>query len=517
LRGLPALVPIWPETGRFFPLAYRGFNVVKDLTSSPAGYHFSVIIELVALLTVVFLSLERFRLHYRLLILVAIMLAPSFTIPFSGFVYPERSVLLWLSVLLLCLLPSSQASAPRASTCGALISTQFVLYYKETAVVFIVAYALSSILMEIYTVSRYRSSWQKITRAQAVQFGMLGLSAIYSMMFLAILSSGHKLSYVAALKQSAASTVVAYFKIDWLLAIFLVVVAVRAVRILAHGARVDPLWDSLAIGAGAYYLAIIGLRIYSPYYMAPADFIALLYVARLAVTPVQENRRIVSYALAAVFLAVVAHRAVYSSFHMLERKDIITAKRQLADYMEHCLATGNQGPVELYFPYGTGYRLMELSSYFRYRGLPLAGQQEKVASRASIVVVGREHFEHNRCVPYRDYVCFYSQTAPPGALIVLMPDDDASVDDVEDLGKGNIRLWSAKQCSFCSGQNPWFGTLQGISAAHEWGPIPSHWLLLDVFKKPADNETEGRQLAASRSGALRVYPPEPPAHRMFRR
>jgi hypothetical protein len=503
LRGLPALVPIWPETGRFFPLAYRGFNVVRHLTSSPAGYHASVVIELVAVLAVVFLSLKNVRLQYRLLVLAAIMLAPSFIIPFSGFVYPERSVLLWLSVLLLCLLPSSQASAPRASAIGALVATQFVLYYKETAVVFIVAYAGSSILLESSSPWRQENSWQKIARAQAVQLGMLGLAATYSMMFLAILSSGPKLSYVAALKQSLASTVFAYFQCDWLLAIFLVVTAVRVVRILSHGARLVPLWDSLAIGAASYYLAIICLRIYSPYYMAPADFIALLYVARLAVIALQQNREIVSYAVAAVFLCFVVHRAVYSSFHMLERKDIITAKRQLSDFMKHYLADGNQGTIELYFPYASGYRLMELSSYFRYKGLPLAGQQKKgVVPQPGIVIVGREHFENNRCVPYRDYVCLHSDHAPPGALIVLMPDDDVSLEDVEAVGKDNIHLWSAKQCSFCSGENPWLRALQGISATHASGPIPSHWLLLDVFKKPTDKEAAGRQLAASRTAVL---------------
>jgi hypothetical protein len=500
LRGLPALVPIWPETGRFFPLAYRGFNVIKHLTNSPAGYHSSVTLELVALLAIVFLVLKSFRLHYRLLILAAIMLAPSFIIPFSGFVYPERSVLLWQSILLLCLLPSSQASAPCASTIGALVATQFVLYYKETAVVFIVAYASSGILLEIYTGWRHGCSWQKTARAQATQLGMLGLAAIYSVMFLAIVSSGHKLSYVAALKQSLASTMVAYFQIDWLLAIFLVVAIVRVVRILSLGARVDPLWDSLAIGAGAYYLAIFSLRIYSPYYMAPADFIALLYVARLAVTLLKEQRTILSYAVAAILLCFVVHRAVYSSFHILERKDIISAKRQLSDFMKYYLVAENQGTVELYFPYASGYRLMELSSYFKYKGLPLARQQEKGGSpQPGIVIVGREHFEDNRCVSYRDYVCLHSDHAPPGALIVLMPDDDVSMEDAEAVGKDTTRLWSTKQCSFCSGENPWLRALHGISADHAWGPVPSHWLLLDVFKKPTNKEAAGRQLAENRN------------------
>ena len=254
-------------------------------------------VELVALLAVVFLCLKSFRLLYRLWILVAIMLAPSFIIPFSGFVYPERSVLLWLSVLLLCLLPSSQASAPRASGIGALVATQFVLYYKETAVVFIVAYAGSRILLEIYTGWRRGNPWQRIAQAQAIHLGMLGLAAIYSVIFLAILSSSHQLSYVAALKQSLATTVFAYLRVDWLLLIFTLAVCVRAARIVFSGGRVDPLWDSLAVGAAAYYLSIIRAQDLQRILYGAAGF----YSFALCCTSgrkllLQENQKIVSYA-----------------------------------------------------------------------------------------------------------------------------------------------------------------------------------------------------------------------------
>jgi hypothetical protein len=488
LRGLPAIVAIWPDRGRFFPLAFRGFNLVKHLTHSPVGYHSAVVVELVLLLTVVFLCLKSFRLLYRLVIMVGIMLAPSFIIPFSGFVYPERNVLLWLSVLLLCLLPSSQASRPRASGIGALIATQFVLYYKETAVVFIVAYAGSRLLLEAYSGWRHGRFWRKIAQVQAIPLGMLGLAAIYSGMFLAILSPGHKSSYVAAMEQSLAATVLAYLRVDWILVVFLLVVVVRATRMILFGSRINPMWDSLAAGAAAYYFSMIALRIYSAYYMAPADFIAFLYVARLASIALQKNQRIVSYALATVLLCVVVHRIVYSSFRVLERKSVIAAKSQLADLMKLRVATENQHPVELYLPYANGYRLMELSSYFRYKGLPLAGQPENIGTfQSGIVIVGRDHFEDDHCVPYRDYVCLHADDAPPNALIVLLPDDDVSTKDVEALGKGNTMLLSARLCSYCTGANPWFEMLRGISAVHPFGPIPSHWLLLDVFNRSAGN------------------------------
>jgi hypothetical protein len=141
--------------------------------------------------------------------------------------------------------------------------------------------------------------------------------------------------------------------------------------------------------------------------------------------------------------------------------------------------------MRVFFPYTNGYRLMELSSYLRYKGIPLAGQQANgVEPGPSIVIEGREHFENDRCVGYRDYSCLHAESAEPCALIIVLPDDDASMKDVQALGKKSIRLWSVKECSFCSGENRWFRLLRGISAIHARGELPGHWLQLDVFKEP---------------------------------
>jgi len=168
LKGISMPMPIWPEVGRFFPLANHGFNFLGQITRSSAADHCAMMGELVTLSVVVFLSLKPVRLSYRLLILVAMMLAPSFVIPFSEFVYPERSVLLWLSVLLLCLLPSSQVSAPRASAIARWSLNSLLSITKKRLLSFIVVYAMSRVLLDGDATWDQRRSWQCIAKAQAI-------------------------------------------------------------------------------------------------------------------------------------------------------------------------------------------------------------------------------------------------------------------------------------------------------------------------------------------------------------
>ncbi|WP_426563254.1 hypothetical protein [Dapis sp. BLCC M172] len=46
--------------------------------------------------------------------------------------------------------------------------------------------------------------------------------------------------------------------------------------------RLNLIWDTLAIGNLLYFLAYIKLNIFSPYFTAPVDFIATLYLANIS-------------------------------------------------------------------------------------------------------------------------------------------------------------------------------------------------------------------------------------------
>jgi hypothetical protein len=59
--------------------------------------------------------------------------------------------------------------------------------------------------------------------------------------------------------------------------------------ILRRRAAPLPLWGGPAAGGAAYFLAYLYLRLFSQYFLAPADLIALLCTGRLAILSWEKN------------------------------------------------------------------------------------------------------------------------------------------------------------------------------------------------------------------------------------
>ncbi len=480
--------PVWPGAGRFFPLADQEFNLLRFVTRSAFGYHSLVVVQLILLLAVLFFVLLEFPVRYRFLILAAAMLAPSFVIPFSGFVYPERNLLFWLAILLLCLQGYSRTRA-RIYFLGCLVATQFVLYYKETAVLFVVAYAVTRILLQLGDARRAGlRSWRQLARENSLSIGILVVSSIYVLLFLGAMLPHRGSSYISQGRQPLSSVLWAYFQFDWLPLILLPVLLVRFARFIFFRGRLDPLWDSLGVGALAYYLAIIALGLISGYYMAPVDLFALLYLASLALVWLSKPTPARVSAVAIVLACVLLQDVAYSWFRMVERKSVISTKHQLADFLTGYLPGLKTDTVEIFFPYSNGYDLMEMSSYLKYKGFRLAGQSA-LDSQAEprLVIEGREEFPDNHCVVYRDYVCIHAESAKTGALIIILPEDSVSNRDVQLIAGDSTPLLSLNEPELGFRNGSRFGILHAIVPKFSASPLPEHWLCLDVFKKVTDD------------------------------
>jgi len=483
VQGRNFLPPVWSALGRFYPLADQEFNLLKFITRSPAGYHALVALQLLALVAVLFVVLRAFQVRYRVLVVVAAMVAPSFLIPFTGFVYPERNVLFWLAVMLLCLQAYSRTKA-RIYFVGCLVAAHFALYYKETVVLFVVAYAITQLLLQLSTARRSgQTSWWEFVRENALSVGMLGVSAIYLMFFLFVMLPHRSFSYINGLREPLALVLLAYLQIDWLPFILLVVFSLRLGLFLFSNERLDAMWDPLAAGALAYFFGVVSVRINSGYYMAPVELFALLYLANMSLLWLSKASGLRMAVVAVAFLSVLLHDVAYSSFRMVERKGVITTKSQFADFLSGYLSAAKSPKVELFFPYADGYRLMGLSSYLRYKGFPLQGQH--VASNETsprLVIAGREPFDDSRCVNYRDYACIHTERPDPGALIVILPDDDVSRSDVQRAAKDSDPVFSANACAACTKPDSRFRSLHAISVEFSVKPLPEHWLRLDVYQ-----------------------------------
>jgi len=483
LQGKPFPPPVWPNVGRFFPLAFQEFNILRFITRSPLGYHSFAVVQLLILLCALFIILGEFRIRYRLLVLTMAILAPSFVIAFSDLIYPERNVLFWLAIMLFCLQGYSRTNG-RTHFIGCLVATHFALYYKETVVLLVIAYAATRLLLQPrdFRLAGF-TTCRVFARENVLSIGMLVVSGIYVAFFAAVLLPQKSFSYVGEHHAALGSVLLAYLQVDWLPLVLLVVLSIRLWRFTFSNDHLDPLWDSLGVGAIAYCVGILALRLNSGYYLAPTDFIAILYLATMSAVWLSKPTKVRLSVVAIAIVCVLLQEVAYSSFRIIERKSLITTKHELADFLENYQPTANGSTLELFFPYSSGYHLMELSSYLAYRGFRVAGQDATTANGPSIVIEGREQFDGNRCVQYRDYACVHRETAPTGALIVVLPDDNVSMNDVEAIGENSVLLLSLNPCTFCTGEGSAFKLLHVISPEFSSRPLPEHWLQLHVFKE----------------------------------
>lgn len=481
-KALPP--PIWPDLGRFFPLGHQEFNLLMFVTRSPAGYHLFAVAQLIVVLIALWITLEEFAIRYRVMISIAAMIAPSFLVCFTGLIYPERDMLFWLAILLVCL-GGYAATRARGYFLGCLVATQFILYYKETSVIFVVAYALTGLLLDIHAKWRAGNpSWRKIVSDNYLPLAMLALSAVYAVLFVAALVPNRTFSYVAEHARGLGPVLLAYLETDWLLPVLLGIVILRFGRLLLSGGDIDPMWDSLAVGSLAYFVCLLALRLYSSHYVAPVNLIAILYLARISREWLLKPTQLRVSIMAILVVCVLIHDAAYSTFRVVQRKGVIATNVALAGFLKARVLATKASVIEVYFPYTEGYRLMELSAYLHYKGLRLAGHGSGGPETGpALVIAGGQDFSGAECVGYASYACIHAEGAKHGDLIVVLADDAVPLGAVDAIREHSVSLLSVNACRACSRPGSWLRLLHTIYPRFWERPLPEHWLQLDVLEE----------------------------------
>src|SRR5208283_3967656 len=269
--------PIWSAAGRFFPVGFQEFNLLRHITRTPFGLQSVAAAQLVILAGLLFAVLRECRLAGRALITVAVMVTPTLVISFTGLIYPERNALFWLMILIFCLQRANSKSTV-IYFLACFVATHFLLYYKEPLVVLVVAYAVSRMLLDVYSQRKAeQGSWQEFLRRNIVPLGLLVVAVIYSGFFFVFMfpfpfqPSSYIRNQLDVQHLNKTAAVLAFVHADWIAALLAVVLLLRVVRFAFAGERLEPLWDSLAIAAMAYFAAIVGVGIYANYYLAPVD------------------------------------------------------------------------------------------------------------------------------------------------------------------------------------------------------------------------------------------------------
>ena len=484
LRGEIYPVQILPTSGRFFPLHLQEFHLIENLTRDPVGLHSIVILQFFVFLALAYFLLSDLTVISRLAVIGALTLLPGVFVPFSGFVYPERNLLFFLALMAFFVRGFSEGRH-WLFLAGALAATQCMLYFKEPAFIIILGFTASRLFWSWRYDSRdvFRSI-RTFSTVHVLEIALIILSSIYLVLFLIVLFPLDSLAYVESSRVDLLASIATYARVNPLLLCFFAVLATRLVKMAVGTLQPDRFWDGLAIGVGMYGAAIVSLGLYTSYYMAPADFVGVMYLGRVIAQASRSHtdwRRITA---AIVGCCVLAISATHTVFLWYERKGMVSTASELADFL---IENSDDRQVRLRFPFGTdadetSYYLMELYSYLDYRGLPVANYAESDSSSSGVIVLETPHANpQNRCASWHTAGCFQSVDDGRQRFDVRSPTDWLSGDST-DVGEDSPELL------FVSDRFLVRGLARSVfryfySAGHS-DPMPDHWPSLRVTLSP---------------------------------
>ncbi len=474
-KSFPA--PIWLSIGRLFPLHLQEFNVLKHLTHSPAAFHVFVVLQLLAWALVTMVSLSEFPIPLRVLAVFLIMSTPSFVVSFSDLIYPERNILFWLAVFILCRRRYSTTASP-VFLAGTFISVQFALYYKEPVWLLFAGFAGTKLVCDLNGALRQRPV-RNFIRENLADIGTMALAVLFPVFFAVVMFQHRSLTYLQWRQLPLSPLVLKYLRVDFLLFVFLAVVAVRVLRLLGARSKLNSFWDPLAVGGVLYALAIIELRIFRSYCMAPVDAIAILFLLQCAHAWLSERKAVRTLIVAAVCFVIVVQNMAHASVRLTIRKNVIAGHVQLAQFMKGYIPGRSNGSIGVFFSYSNSYDLMELSAFWRYKGLPLVNDAPHgQGDGASLVVESPLSFPQNRCFDVDDIKCLHTQAPHSGDLIVELPND--YVPDGEVARNGGEQLLFYYEPFLISQKSlPFFEYfLKSPTRDH----TPNRWLQVHIYK-----------------------------------
>lgn len=473
--------PIWRDNGRFFPLGHQEFNLIGHFTHTILGYHILPIVQLLLLAYIVLVLDAELSLTARAALTAAIFLTPAIAISYSGLIYPERNVLFWLA----CLLLFVQRFERTRSTVWAVaagVSAQIMIYYKETSFVLLVGFAAGRLMLHCRNrdLGRwdYKRLWDKEGRFDLC---LASLGALFLAYYFVVMLPRPNLRYADSARLPLAELFLAYIKLDLLAFLLPVFVLARTHMILRRRSAPSPLWDGLAIGGLAYLSAYFCLGIFSAYYLAPVDLIAVLYLGRYAVRSWGQFNMVRRIAVASALCLVLLQNVSLSAFRLFEDKNLVHAKAGIASSVKAGYTPPAAKPLRLFFPFATPYVLMEFASYLDFRGFAVEGAPDGNAAKYAVVLIGKDIALAGPCVPFRTIICHPGREPVAGDLVVVLPDDDASVAQVgEYLHQGEPVFSYKPRPRVPEWLDPFIRHLHIASIAFPQKQLPDHWLRASV-------------------------------------
>ena len=421
---------------RFWPLGYQEFNLIRHFTNTNLGYHVLSVVQLLIFSCVLLVLDVELSFSARATLTILALLTPSILISFNGLIYPERNVLFFLVCLALSV-DRFERTQSIAWAGAAMVCAQIVIYYKETAFLLVLGFAVGRLILRCRgapdAVWDYRRLWNRESRLDLCLISLAALFLLYYAAkmgfyryFEGINISGTEM-YQANNRVGLAVAAREYLKLDLLAWLFLVVVVGRTYLILRHRVAPSPFWDGLACGGVACFLAYLYIGLTVIYYLAPVDLIAVLYVGRFAVLSwpkMHPRSKVIALTLASI---TFLQNSVYSALALFDRKNLIHGIAEIASVVKMRYRTSGGATLRLYFPFARPYQIMQFGGYLHYRGVPVEGAGGEATVLNNVVLETPAVLRDGPCVSWEMVMCHTATGPAPGDLVILLPDDVASV------------------------------------------------------------------------------------------
>jgi hypothetical protein len=427
LKGHNIGAPIWQEEGRFWPLGFQEFNLLRHFTDKISGYHVLAIAQLFIFAVVFLLCDDELSLAARVSLAFIALLTPSILISFSGLIFPERNVLLLLACLVLSIKRFEKTQSTPWAVAAA-VCAQIMIYYKETAFLLLFGFAAARLILRCrnghHATWDHHRLWDKESR---LDLCLAGLAVLFSLYYTAVVGIHQKLHYAGDRRQPLRENLLAYIRLDFLAWLLIFVLLGRICLILRGRAAVSPLWDGLAFGGVFYVLAYYYLSIFNAWYLAPADLIAVLYVGRLAILSWKKMRSWNKIVASMLVFTVLIQDVSLSALAVFERKNVIQAKVELARVIQTRYWNAGGNALRLFFPFATPYVIMEFAFYLSYHGVPVEGAEAEPTELNNVALATSGVAKDGPCVGWRSLRCHPVKEPDRGDLVIVLPDDEASL------------------------------------------------------------------------------------------
>jgi hypothetical protein len=477
LIGKNIALQILPANGRFFPLGHQEYNLIRHFTTSVIGYHALRIVQLVLICGTLLIFDEELSIQARVALIILVLITPSIVVSFSGLIYPEWNVVFWLVCLVFSVKRFEQTQFV-AWAVAAVISSQFMLYYKETAFLLLLAFTVGRVFLRCRKTDQVGWDFNRLRDTESrLDMCVASLGALFLVYYLVAMFPNYSVDYADEFRLSLKQAIASYIKIDLLVWVLVAVVLVRTVQIVRGKVAPVLLWDGLGLAGVACLTGYLILRMNSGYFLAPADIIAVLYLGRLTILSMKGVGRSLRLCAAALVILVVVQDFSLSAFRMYERKNVIHAKVEMGQAIKTRYARDPQNLKRIFFPFAEAFPVQEFVSYLDYIGVPVEEDPAANAGSNSIVVVGKVFQTVGPC-GYRTFVCHPGDRPEPGDLVVVLPDDST-----QNVALNSYRQGAAEELFSYHPRppipqwlNPYVKRLHVVSPIFSQSQLPDSWL-----------------------------------------